>query len=85
MLFKYMNFLELFQTGCIGVTFIPANENHKSNDFCPVIFPNPSSLEKCLFGDFSENFRKLAGKNSMMEFIFSNVVGLSTAIFLLIN
>ena len=52
------------------------------NDFLSAVCFNPSSIwitwRSCCSGIFSENFRKLSGKNSMMEFMFSNTAVLST-------
>ena len=80
LLVRDMNFPEPFQTGSIQVNFISGNKNNK-NDFFLSNFPTHQAfgeLGEVAVPGFSENFRKLSCKNSMMEFMFSNAVVLST-------
>ena len=80
LLVRDMNFPKPFQTGSIQVNLISGNKNDKKCLFS-VKFSNPSSFSRAWRSGcpgFSENFRKLSCKNSMMEFMFSNAVVLST-------
>ena len=81
--FLRREFFETYQTGCTRVTFVSGNKNYKSNNCFSVMFSNTSnfliSWRSSCTGFLCEIFGKLTVKNSMMEFMFKNAVGRSTA------